>query len=162
MVEHPEKTIQEFAEAASRAGLDCGLATITHEAQPAPHLQPSLPANKCAVYVFSLSASHGQNCPAGVHRALKVGKAGPNSRARFQYQHYNPRSSRSNLAASLVGTPILWPYLGVQTLADSLVGRWIRENVDRDNFYLDFADSGLLMQLERYIRARLGPVFEGD
>jgi hypothetical protein len=32
---------------------------------------------------------------------------------------------------------------------------------DRDNFYLDAEDAALLTDLERYIRARLGPALEG-
>jgi hypothetical protein len=41
------------------------------------------------------------------------------------------------------------------------VGDWIRENTDRDNFYLLDGDQPLLGELERYLRGRLGPVFEG-
>lgn len=161
MVENPETLIEDFFQAARRAGLPCGTSTIAHEAQCAPHKPHALPSHKCAVYVFSLSGSHGERCPAGAYRVLKVGKVGPKSSARFHSQHYNPNSARSNLAKTLLESRILWPYLGITELAAAQVGRWIRENTDRDHFYLDAADSELLDPLEKYMRARLNPVFEG-
>lgn len=161
MVENPEALINDFLQAASRAGLQCRRNTITHEAQPSPHDPHALPPGKCAVYVFSLSASYGRCYPAGAHRVLKVGKAGPNSNARFQSQHYNPKAAPSTLAATFVKSTILWPYLGITELKDTEVRRWIKENTDRDNFYLNAKDNDVLSELERYIRGRLGPVFEG-
>jgi len=65
------------------------------------------------------------------------------------------------LAATLAGARILWPYLGIKVLDEASAGAWISENTDRDNFYLDSADAALLGDLERYLRARLGPVVEG-
>ncbi len=161
MISNPHELINDFIHAVAEAGEDHARHVITHEAQPAPHHPHALPAGKCATYVFSLSGTYGGRCPAGPHRALKVGKAGLNSNARFQSQHYNPRSAPSTLAATLAAARILWPYLGIKLLDEERAGAWIRENTDRDNFYLDAADAGLLDDLERYIRARLGPVVEG-
>jgi len=50
--------------------------------------------------------------------------------------------------------------LGVTALDEDSVKAWIKNNTDRDNFYLD-AGSTVLAELERYLRGRLGPVFEG-
>jgi hypothetical protein len=60
----------------------------------------------CAAHVFSLSKNYGDRVPAGRNRILKVGKAGCNSNARFQSQHYNPSSAPSNLAHSLLEVKI--------------------------------------------------------
>lgn len=159
MVQNPEMIIDEFRNAVKHMGLTCG--DIQHEAQIAPHRPQKLPEGKCAVYVFSLSRAYRKRCPAGAGRVLKVGKAGPKSNARFQFQHYNPRSAPSTLAAMLINSKILWPYLGITEITSSQVQDWIRDNTDRDNFYLDSKDNGVLRELERYIKGRLGPVFEG-
>jgi hypothetical protein len=129
--------------------------------QTAPHRPHKLPEDKCAVYVFSLAQAYGKRCPAGPGRVLKVGKAGPKSNARFQSQHYDPGRAPSTLAAMLVNSKILWPYLGITELTSRQVQDWIRHNTDRDNFYVDSNDAIVLAELERYIKGRLGPIFEG-
>jgi len=160
MIQNPQKTlIAGFGEAIKSLGLTCG--GIEHEAQPAPHRPHKLPKGKCAIYVFSLSRTYGQCCPAGVGRVLKVGKAGPKSNARFQSHHYDPTRALSTLARTLVISKVLWHYLGITELTSKQVGDWIRNNTDRDNFYLDSKDNDILGQFEKYIRGRLGPVFEG-
>jgi len=135
--------------------------TLMHDSWPAPHAGRKLPPGKCAVYVFSLSEMYGSNVQAGVHRVLKVGKAGSNCNARFQSQHYNVKSAPSTLAGSLIRTTVLWHYLGIKSLDISGARRWIEQNTDRDNFYIDIGDEGLLGKLEKFMKGRLGPVFEG-
>jgi hypothetical protein len=161
MVNDPEGLIADFGRALAVAGFAAPRVPIRHEVHLAPHRSGSLPAGCCAAYVFSVSESYGRRCPAGSHRVLKVGKAGVNSNARFQSQHYNPGSAPSTLAGTLARSRILWPYLGIESLDEQKVGAWIRENTDRDNFYLDVRDATLLGDLERYLRARLGPAVEG-
>ena len=153
--------IKDFVKAARQAGYDLDVEAIKHEAQPAPHRPHSLPSGKCAVYVFSLKSSQGGSCPAGANRVLKVGRVGPNSNARFQSQHYNPKSSQSNLSATLIKSRILWHYLGIESIDETSAGIWIKDNLDRDNFYMDATKEKLLGELEKYLRGRLGPVFEG-
>jgi hypothetical protein len=138
-----------------------GSLQIRHELLKAPHVPPRLPARCCAVYVFSLAQRRGEECPAGPNRVLKVGSAGPNSNARFQSQHYHARSSGSNLAKSLLTSPEQWKYLGIVQLSEDDVKRWITDNLDRDQFFLDESDRTHLRQFERFLRARLSPVFEG-
>ena len=161
MIKQPASLISHFEEALGPAGLEAVRSRVEHEAKPAPHKSHSLTTGKCAVYVFSLSKAWGSGCAAGADRVLKVGKAGLTSNARFQSQHYNPNSARSTLAGSLLRCRVLWPYLGIANLTEADVGEWIRKNVDRDNFYLDVSDQGLLGQLETYIRGVLGSMFEG-
>lgn len=161
MIESPERLLRDFRESASTAGWRCDDNAISHQLEAAPHSPRPLPRGKCAVYVFSLSASHGCRCPAGPNRVLKVGKVGPNSNPRFQAQHYNPRSAQSTLAGSLIRSVILWPYLGITGLTETEAGDWIKRHTDRDHFFLDGNRTDLLDELERYVRARLGPAFEG-
>ncbi len=161
MIERPAILIEEFVEAALSAGLIPASIDVVHELQDAPHSPHSLPREKCAVYVFSLSERYGQGCPAGPNRVLKVGKVGPKSNARFQSQHYNPGSAPSTLGATLHRSVILWPYLGITELDLEGVGRWIKRHTDRDHFYIDASEQVVLADLERYVRGRTAPVFEG-
>lgn len=87
---------------------------------------------------------------------LKVGKVGANSAARFCSQHYLPGSAQNDLAKSLLTEKVLWPYLGIDDLDKSDVKNWICQHLARDHFFV-YGQPGL----ERYLRGRLGPVFEG-
>ncbi|MGB3549694.1 MAG: hypothetical protein WA993_03320 [Candidatus Binatus sp.] len=162
MIKDASNVITGFQSALAQADLGQLHSTIQHEAQPAPHRPHSLRRGKCAVYVFSLSQSWGSHCPAGPDRVIKVGKAGPNSNARFQSQHYNPNSAGSTVAGSLTRCTILWPYLGITGVVPKDVGEWIRQHVDRDNFYFDAVDKQFLRQLETYLCGTFGSVFEGS
>jgi hypothetical protein len=157
MIENAQALIADF-EAALGAALG---SRVSHEPQLAPHRGHKLPKGMCAVYVFSLSKNYGGHVPAGRNRVLKVGKAGCNSNARFQSQHYNPSSAPSNVAHSLLEAKIFWPYLGIVEMSEASVRSWIEQNTDRDNFYLSATDASHLGRLEIYLRGRLGPVFEG-
>lgn len=103
---------------------------------------------RMAVYVF---------CHQG--RTLKVGKAGPNSEARYTSQHYNPNSAQSTLAASLLRGG---DELGIQGITKASVGVWIKANTDRYNFLLHSKHPiRLLTLLEAFLQCRLNPAFEG-
>ncbi len=92
-------------------------------------------------------------------KCLKVGKVGPNSQARFTSQHYLPSSSNSNLAKSILGAR---ESLGLEGVAESTVGTWIKANVDRFNFLLDTGCGvPVLILLESFLQCRLRPKFEG-
>ena len=160
MVEAPHRIIEDFCNACVRKGrehVDPG--EIGHEYLPAPHLARDIPLGRGAVYVFTLPS--GSEAPAGPHRALKVGKAGPNSNARFRYQHYRSGSAPSTLAGAIENNPLLHDLLGIDSLPVD-IGDWIRESTDRDNFFVNGNRKTLLSLLEVYMKARLGPVFEGS
>ena len=152
----PQKLLADFAAAIAPRRV-----VVEHESCPAPHKGRKLANGKCAVYVFSLCERYGSGSQAGAHRVLKVGKAGPNSNARFQSQHYNANSAPSTLSGSVLRTQVLWPYLGIESLNNGDVRRWVEESTDRDNFYLVSDDEETLGLLETFLKGRLGPVFEG-
>lgn len=156
MVLSPIKLVEEFLKAQPERPV-----AITTESLPAPHRPYGLPTGKAAVYVFSLSLEAGARCPAGPNRVLKVGRAGPKSDARFRSQHYNPRSSGSNLAKQILRTKHLWRFLGIGSLDESSVAEWIKSNTDRDHFFVDAPHAAVLIPLEKFLRGRLGAVFEG-
>lgn len=159
MINNANELISKFTVQTNSIGLMCG--AIDHELQSAPHTPHALPKGKCAVYVFSLSAAYGKTCEAGSGKVLKVGFAGAKSNARFQSHHYGSDRARSTLAGFLLDSKLLWSYLGISSLSELSVERWLKENTDRDNFYLDGRDEEAGRQLERFLRAYLGPMSEG-
>ena len=144
---NPEQLVADFLRVAELAEMpvqrDIGI-----EALPMPHGPRSLPKGKMGVYVFS-----------DKERVLKVGKAGPRSKARWTSQHYNAGSAPSTLAGSLLKDKDAVQRYG---LDEENVSGWIKENTDRVNFLLD-ADEGIwiLTLLEAFSQCRLKPVFEG-
>jgi hypothetical protein len=141
--------LEDFQKVVALAGVSLSPAALSFEAVPAPHKPPSgLPNGKAAVYVFIWNGL-----------CLKVGKVGPKSHARYTSQHYNPASSNSNLAKSLVAGH---EKICVPTISDGNVGEWIKNNVDRVNFLLS-VECGIpvLTLLESFLQCRLKPVFEG-
>lgn len=154
MIENVHGLISDFVTVAGLSGFSIMSADIVHEILYAPHRPVNLPIGKQAVYVFSLANPHSV--------VLKVGKVGSNSNARFLSQHYNPKSSNSNLSKSLLKNELTWGKLGINTLSEVSVGNWIKQNTDRDNFYIN-SEFGLslLSLLEVFLQCRLQPVFEG-
>ena len=140
---------EDFRKVAGLAGVQLEAKDLRVESQGAPHRPPTkLPAQKMAVYIF---------CYKG--RALKIGKAGPNSAARYTSQHYSATAASSTLAKSLLqrGSEV-----GVTGINEQTVGNWVRENTHRFNFLLDSKHPiRLLTLLESFLQCRLDPVFEG-
>ena len=137
--------IHNFIKVADLAGVSLSEDEITAEVLQAPHKPPkNLPPGKMSVYVFSL----GEKC-------LKVGKAGPRSKARYTSQHYNPKSSNSNLSKSIFKVKADF---GLAHLDENSVGDWIKKNTDRINFIIDESlGIPVLSLLESYLQCRLKP-----
>ena len=113
------------------------------------HIQKPLPKGNMAVYIF-LNKKEDM--------CYKVGKVGVNSNARFQSQHYNSESSRSNLAKSILKDNTFDNDIDAQ----NKVGMWIKENTTRINLYLKGdIDILTLTLLEVFIQNRLKPKYEG-
>ena len=152
MINDPNRLITDFCVAAKLAGFSISTKNVKHESLP-PRAE-CRPNACCAVYVFSLK---GQT-----QLVLKIGKVGANSGPRFVYQHYSPKSSRSNLAKSLLGAPASWPRLGcAPSLQEHNVGDWLKENTERDHFFVLSNDGLLTSFLEVFLQCRLRPLFEG-
>jgi hypothetical protein len=143
-----EKIRSDFVRVARLAGCPIPLSDIEVEYFPAPHKQPSsLPPERMAVYVFMFRK-----------RCLKVGKAGPNSAARFCSQHYGNKAP-STLAKSLVKRQA---EIGASKLNDKNVKDWICEKTTRINFLIP-SQYGVftLLLLEAFVQCCLQPEFEG-
>ena len=112
-----------------------------------PHQAKSLPNKKMAVYTFWYEG-----------RFLKIGKAGPNSNARFLSQHYNPKSARSTLAASILMDENMQD-IGI---TENNVGDWIKNNCHRIDILID-SDLGVftLKLIEAALHYKYEPIYEG-
>ena len=158
MIQDPSNLISHFIVDAKRyLSITVDAMQISHDLWEAPHTPKDMPSGTGAVYVFSLSARVNASAPSG--RVLKVGRAGPNSKPRFKYQHYNSESVRSTLAGAIKNNPLLWRYIGYNNTTDN-VGEWIKQHTDRNNFY--FKELDLVGLFEVYAKAHFGPVFEGS
>lgn len=112
-----------------------------------PHKPESLPAGKMGVYLFLYDDVF-----------LKIGKAGPKSNARFYSQHYNPKSAKSTLAASILSDSTN-SYEGV---GEENVGDWIKENCTRIDIIVDsYLGIFALELIEAALHYKYEPIYEG-
>lgn len=111
-----------------------------------PHLVPFRPGI-LYVYTFKFNGEY-----------LKIGKAGKKSRARLQHHHYNPASSPSNLALSLLLDVTMKEY----NITNEDVGAWIKNNVERVDIEID-EDAGVFVQnyIEAALHCMFRPKYEG-
>jgi hypothetical protein len=143
------EALADFRKVAALADTAFIADSITVEITRSPHRQPKgLPAGKIAVYAFFLNG-----------QALKVGKAGPSSNARYTSQHYNPKSAGSNLARSILANPAKVGALCIDALG---IGDWIKGHTDRLNLLAPVSlGNRMLSLLESFLHVRWRPVFEG-
>ena len=147
--EEVDSAIVSFTTMAGLAGDPISEADFEVEYLPAPHRPPTrLPAGKMAVYGFWSNGTW-----------LKIGKAGPNSKARYTSQHYNAGSAQSTLAGSLASDPRM---LSVDGFNPQAVGNWIKAETHRFNILLSAGRRReLLALLEAFLHLRLRPRYEG-
>ncbi len=81
---------------------------------------------------------------------LKIGIAGPNSKPRYMSQPYNPNSSKSNLAKSLLK----------EGICSENPKEWIKENTYRINVVFDNFSKPLAHALESHLHLVFNPKFE--
>ena len=148
ITEQGNKIADDFVAVAALAGLAIPRSDIEVTVLPTPHRPPSsLPSGSPGVYVFMF----GDRC-------LKVGKAGPNSVARFCSQHYGTNAP-STLANSLLKSQ---SSMGTTNLDPANIKAWICENTTRLNFLLPSKHGVFALSLlESFAQCRLRPEFEG-
>jgi hypothetical protein len=112
-----------------------------------PHRPASLPKGKMGIYMFLYD-----------NKFLKIGKAGPKSNARFYSQHYNPKSARSTLAASILTDGAI----DNKSISEFNIGDWIKENCYRIYILFD-TDLGIfaLELIEAALHYKYEPIYEG-
>jgi hypothetical protein len=140
-----EEALKDFIQVAKLAHRQLDYNDFKIEYLMAPHKRPTaLPPGKIAIYGFYYKEEW-----------LKIGIVGPKSQARFTSQYYNPHSSPSNLAKSLMKDPEMSLAIGNNP------GKWIETSCHRVNIFLS-ADKGLdlLALLESFLHVRLRPRYE--
>ncbi len=117
------------------------------EELPNSHTLDRLPSGKMAIYMFFL----GNQC-------LKIGKVGSKSNARYTSQHYNPKSSKSNLAKTILSIKNEYD----SDLSESNIAEWIKKNTNRVNILIDSKFGiPLLSLIEVFLQYKFPPKFEG-
>jgi len=111
-----------------------------------PHIPKSLKAGTMGVYTFLYN-----------DKFLKIGKAGPNSNARFLSQHYTG-SAMSTLSGSILADPDMEKF----GLTKDNVGQWIKNNCRRIDILLDVEVGIFTLELiEATLHYRYEPKYEG-
>jgi len=142
------EALDDFRKVATVANAELIVDSIVTEFLPKPHKPGGLPIGKMAVYAFFLDG-----------RALKVGKVGANSDARFRSHHYSPKRAPSNLARSILVNPAK---IGAAGVNEFNIGDWIKRHTDRVNLFMPASlGDPMLSLLESFLHARWKPVFEG-
>lgn len=112
-----------------------------------PHTPASLKPGTMGVYTFLYNGCF-----------LKIGKAGPNSSSRFLSHHYNPRSGKSTLAASILKDPDM----AVHGLTEDTVGKWIKQNCRRIDILIGAGLGIFTLELvEASLHYKYEPKYEG-
>ena len=144
-----ESALAAFVIVAELAGESIQLSELTVEYLEATHRQPSiLPTGKVAIYAFWWNDTW-----------LKIGKVGPKSAARYTSQHYNPKSSNSNLAKSLINDQKMIEVAGIDVQNS---GDWLKKSTYRVNILISLQRrKELLSFLEAFLHVRLNPKYEG-
>ena len=139
-----------FSALGKEAVLGKGIDHIRFETvvREAPHDIPKLPDGKMGVYAFLYN-----------DRFLKIGKAGQNSKPRFSSHHYNPKSSPSTLAASLLADKKMSRHCKISEVN---VKDWIMQNCTRVDVIID-AELGIfaLELIEAVLHYWYEPKYEG-
>lgn len=107
-----------------------------------------LPKGKMAIYMFYYEKD---KC------FLKIGKANKNSNARYSSHHYNPNSSNSNLAKSIVKDDELFCDINNDNVKDFIINELTRVNILLDE------DLGMfvLNLVESLFQYKFQPKYEG-
>jgi len=142
-----ENLINEFIQICKQAQISLKEDDITLEVFHAnnKHLNSVNSLNgKMAIYIFYSIQTN---------EYLKIGKVGVKSNSRFTNQHYNPLSSKSNLAKSLIKNQIS-DFQNVE--------EWIRKNTNRYNIKINAKYGKFLLSFfETFLHLKLNPKFEG-
>ena len=144
------KDIEQLVNVSKETGFNLNeedLKLIIWPAGQNTHVPKSLPKFKSADYIFKWRDEY-----------LKVGKVNSNSNARFQSQHYNPDSSKSNLSKSILLDRELSKLVG-----NSNVGDWIKINTTRYNILIpDNLGRNFVHFVEAFFILKCSPRFENS
>ncbi len=114
--------------------------------QPKGHIPIKLPKDKMSVYSFVYN-----------DRFLKIGQANTRSNARYQSQHYHPRSSGSNLANSMLKDPAFSSFLNVDNITS-----WIKDNCEIYDVIIDARLGKVTLNfIEGLLHYKYNPKYEG-
>lgn len=120
---------------------------VTWEAGEKSHVPTPLPKKMAAVYIFKWKDSY-----------LKVGKVNSNSSARYQSQHYNEKSSNSNLAKSLLFDDFFNNIIGSEN-----INLWLRRNTTRFNILIpESYGKNIIHFVEAFFILKCNPRFENS
>lgn len=137
-------------------GVEC---SVTYLEKGSQHRPSSLSNNQKGVYVF-LNDNY----------CFKVGKAGSQSKARWNSHHYNlDRTTPSTLSKSIVKDKLRFKsffpiekHQEIEDLTPENIREWIQNNISRMEFLISGSETDITLNfLEALIQFRLMPEYEG-
>lgn len=143
------ETVRRLRAVLDLAGKSIADKAILAECSGPPHRQPpNQPGGMPAIYALFYEG-----------RCLKCGRVGPNSAARYTSQHYNPNSTKSNFAKTLLKRG---HEIGLFDISAVNVGEWIEGNTARGNVLLPTTISKRTLNFaEAFFHMLWEPTFEG-
>lgn len=130
---------------------------LEYKISEVPHLPYSKPKGQSAIYIFIYK-----------NVCLKVGKAGPNSYARFNSHHYCNNKTKSSLFGSILKNKLMLKNINgdrdsteIANLNEDSLGKWIKENTSRCDILIKESDKFSLNLLEALAQYYFKPVYEG-
>jgi len=147
-LDYPDAILRSIKNTATALGKTIDTSKIWVIDRGVPHIAPKkLPEGRMAVYTFIYNDEF-----------LKIGKAGPNSNARYTSQHYNPGSAMSNLAKSLLDDRDM----NNCGIFEDNVGEWIKSNCRRIDIEMDTSLGIFTLELvEAILHYKYIPKYEG-
>jgi len=145
-----EGTKAKLIEALTLAGVNVNANQIEICDWGCPHSPEPLPKGKMAVYTFFYAGT-----------CLKVGKAGPNSNARYNSQHYLPGKSKSNLSDSILADEVFLRHLHDHVDVNT-IGDWLKRKTRRINMLFDETLGPFVLNFaEAFLQVCFEPKYEG-
>ena len=124
--------------------------------QEKEHKNPDFQDGCMYVYSFWLE---------GEDQPLKIGKAGPRSKARYTSHHYNKNSSKSCLAKRIADDADFVQKYAIGSVESKYLNKWIHDNCYRIDIEMPFGKDGFdlytLELVEAIMHNLYPPKFEG-
>ena len=148
LINSPEVLLEDFNRIMVLSDIDDSSISIKFERLKAGQHLPKFRAGNMVIYVFMFNGE-----------TLKVGKAGPRSKARFCSQHYSSKAAKSTLASSLLKDQ---DFAFKYSLNELNVGQWLKDSTERWSFFIEEKHGIYVLNLlESFLHCRLKPRYEG-
>ena len=153
-----KEILQTLSSVFNAIGKNIDLSNINITFQDSGHDNPIFCEGKMYIYSFWFDK---------IENPLKIGKAGPKSKARYTHHHYNCNSSRSCLAKQILSDTNFIKNYNVDVSSGKKLNEWIHKNCKRINIEMPYDidneyDLFTLELIEAILHNMYAPLYEGN